>query len=140
MGQAPGARTHRTDTPHKENHVNTTPAARTAARAINAHPWLSAVYPEIEDTDLLITPPYPSQVDDTAHGHIEGRATWHHNADGTVTYHVAIAYEGRGGTAEDETTAVIDPLTPLAWVDLARTVAELVDQLDRELTADAIFA
>lgn len=29
MGKAPGARTHRTDTPHKENHVNTTIAPGT---------------------------------------------------------------------------------------------------------------
>lgn len=112
-----------------------------AARAINAHPWLSAVYPEIEDTDLLISRPYPSEVHDEPSGHIEGEATWNHNTDGTITYRVAISYEGTHSiTVEDAAEAVIDPLTPLAWLDLARTVAELMIRLDRELTSEAIFA
>ncbi|WP_433701816.1 hypothetical protein [Nocardiopsis sp. CA-288880] len=99
-----------------------------AARAVNAHPWLSAVYPEIEDTDLLISRPYPSQVDDEPSGYVEGRATWNLTSDGTVNYQITLAYEGPDGTVEDETTVEITP-GPLAWLDLARPVAELMDRL-----------
>lgn len=99
-----------------------------AARAINAHPWLSAVYPELEDTDLLISRPYPSQVHDEPSGYIEGRATWNHTSSGTVNYLIALSYEGPDGTVEDEITVEITP-GPLAWLDLARPVAELMGRL-----------
>lgn len=105
-----------------------TNAGLTAARAINAHPWLDAVYPELEDTDLLISPPWPAPVGDRPGGYIEGRATWNHTSGGTVAYQVVLAYEGPDGTVEDEITAEITP-GPLAWLDLARPVAELMDRL-----------
>lgn len=112
-----------------------------AARAVNAHPWLDATYPDHDDTDLAITPPYPAKYDDRPTGHIEGRITWKPLDNGNVIYSGAIAYEGTYGiTVENDIEAVIDPLAPLAWLDLARAVAELVDQLDRELTAEAILA
>lgn len=136
MRLSPGARTHRTD--HKENALNTT-AGITAARAINAHPWLSAVTPDPDDadTDLLISRAY--NPGDEPLGHVEGRITWNPTSDGTVNYQVTLVYEGSGGTVEDEVTVEITP-GPLAWLDLARPVAELMDRLDRELTAEAIHA
>jgi hypothetical protein len=132
MELAPGARTTTVPTHHLEDPVNRNYTPGTiAARAINAHPWLSAVYPELEDADLLISPPYPSQVHDEPSGHIEGCATWNTTGDGTVNYHIALAYEGPDGTVEDEVTAEISP-GPLAWLDLARSVAELMDRLHTE--------
>lgn len=107
-----------------------------AARAINAHPWLSAVYPELEDTDVLISPPYPAPVGDRPGGYIEGRATWNTTSSGTVNYRVALAYEGPDGTVEDEITVEIVP-GPLAWLDLARPVAELMDRLHTDAHAFA---
>lgn len=107
-----------------------------AARAVNAHPWLSAVYPEHDDTDLLIAPPYPATVADEPSGYVEGRATWNTTSHGTVNYLVVLAYEGPDGTVEDEITVEITP-GPLAWLDLARPVAELMDRLHAEAHADA---
>ena len=109
-----------------------------AARAINAHPWLDAVYPELDDTDLLISPPWPAECSDRPGGHIEGRATWNTTSTGTVTYHITLAYEGPDGTVEDETTVEIDPLAPLAWLELARPVAELMGRLHAEAHAGVL--
>ena len=136
MGQAPGARTHRTD--HKENALNTT-AGITAARAINAHPWLSAVTPDPDDadTDLLISRAY--NPGDEPSGYVEGRITWNPTGDGTVTYLITLAYEPRDGdaTTEDQLEATIDPSTPFGWLDLARTVAVLATELMGGLHAPA---
>lgn len=106
-------------------------AALTAARAVNAHPWLSAVTPDPDDADadLLITPPYPANTLDRPDGHIEGRITWNHTSTGSVVYHVALAYEPLGGvTVEDETTAEVGT-GALAWLDLARPIAALMEDL-----------
>ena len=121
-----------------------------AARAINAHPWLDAVYPELDDTDLLISPPWPAECSDRPGGHIEGRATWNTTSTGAVNYHITLAYEGPDGTVEDETTVEIDPLehdirfvednweNPLAWLELARPVAELMGRLHAEAHAGVL--
>lgn len=101
-----------------------------AARAVNAHPWLDATYPDHDDTDLAITPPYPAKYDDRPTGHIEGRITWKPLDNGNVIYSGAIAYEGTW-TVEHEFLHTIDPNRALAWLDLARTLAEQVEQLDR---------
>ena len=122
-----------TTTPQDDTDEAATPDfGLTAARAINAHPWLSAVYPEAEDTDLLISPPWPTKLHDELRGYVEGRATWNARPDGTVHYRVALAYEPRNGvTVEDEVTAEITP-GPLAWLDLARPIAELMERLHAE--------
>lgn len=126
--------------PTKETPVNNDYAPGViAARAINAHPWLSATYPELEDTDLLITPPWPAVVGDEAPGHIEGRITWEVRPNGNVIYATAIAYEGGpDGTVEQEWTATFSPARPLVWLDLARHVAGLVAQLHRIAHSDAV--
>lgn len=119
-----------TRTPKTNPAPDVTPGL-TAARAINAHPWLSAVNPEEEDTDLLISPPWPAKTGDSLSGYVEGRATWNTTSDGTIAYLVTLAYEGPDGTVEDEVSVEITP-GPLAWLDLARPVAELMNRLHTE--------
>lgn len=123
-----------TRTPKEKPETVCTPGL-IAARAINAHPWLDVVYPEYEDTDLLISPPWPGKAGDRLSGHVEGRATWNHTASGAVAYQVVLAYEGPDGTVEDEVIVEIDPLAPLAWLDLARPVAELMARLTDDVVA-----
>lgn len=113
-------------------------AALTAARAVNAHPWLSAVTPDPDDADadLLITPPYPANTLDRPDGHIEGRITWEKFPNGNALYTIALAYEGPAGTVEQAWGHTVNPANPMGWLNLARSVAELVNHLDR-LTHEA---
>lgn len=106
-----------------------TTARITAARAVNAHPWLHAALGEDDDTELVITPLQTPSLDDPAPGHFEGRITWTAGT-GRTAYTVALAYEGPDGTVEDQTTTTVPP-GPLAWVDLAREIAERVEDLRR---------
>lgn len=100
-----------------------------AARAINAHPWLDAVYPELDDTDLLISPPWPAERSDRPGGHIEGRATWNTTSTGTVNYHIALALEPLDGDTVEDQSSITAPAWELAWVDLARHIAAKLAEL-----------
>ncbi|MFL1427118.1 MULTISPECIES: hypothetical protein [unclassified Nocardiopsis] len=105
--------------------------ARTAWDAVNAHPDLH-IGRHGDETDC-------SWANRTPGGdYIEGRITWQ-AAGGRFAWTITIALEPADGgfTVEDETTAVVDPLAPLAWLDLARVVAELMGRLHTEASASA---
>lgn len=101
-----------------------------AARAVNAHPWLSTTYPGPDDTESAITPANPAEHYDTPTGHIEGRILWQVRPNGNVIYAGTIAYEG-AWSVEREFLLTVDPTRPLAWVDLTRCISELVNTLAR---------
>lgn len=101
-----------------------------AARAVNAHPWLSTTYPDPDDTETAITPATPGSPYDSPTGHIEGRITWEVLPTGNVIYAGVIVYEGVWAV-EREFLLTVDPAQPLAWVDLTRSISELTDTLAR---------
>lgn len=105
--------------------------AAVAWDAVNAHPDLH-IGRHADETDC-------SWANRTVGGdYIEGRITWQ-EADGRFEWTIAIALEPADGgfAVEDETTAVVDPLAPLAWLDLARPIAELMGRLRAEAAVSA---
>lgn len=105
--------------------------AAVAWDAVNAHPDLH-IGRHADETDC-------SWANRTVGGdYIEGRITWRTVGDRfewTIT--LALEPANGGSTVEDEATTVVDPLAPLAWLDLARPVAELMGRLHTEAAASA---
>lgn len=105
----------------------------TAARAVNAHPWLDATYPEPDETELLITPPWPALHQDQSGSYIEGCITWRDaTAGGVHEFTVELVYEGPDGDLRDEFTLPVDA-GPMAWLELARPIAESLHGLHAQV-------